>query len=292
MTVEREIRPAGRYEWEQIVRRARFAGVIGSSGRQGKDGKSTKGGMSGTTFTGIALGWASYANDRGQEIWPGDATVAVDLETSIVAVRKVRKTLLALGLLQFVRARTGQRGVEYRLTLPSDLLESLDVLTPGQHKLAANRLRDAARGKPPGGSGGLPSDCDSGIPVDHPDDSEEPTDGGSNGPPEIESGYPGGPALGSPPDPHTDHDRTTSTSTDQSEIELCTAVTVTREPGQDPNLFFDEKFEDPTRLASVRPIRRGLGFCIPCYADGKTVVADDPESGDACTFHLRRQEAS
>ena len=248
---EREVRPVGRYEWEQIVRRARLSAVITSSGRTGKDGRSTKGGVSGTTFTGIALGWATYANDRGQEIWPGDATVAVDLETSIAAVRKVRKALLELGLLQFVRNRTTTRGVEYRLTLPVDLLELLDVLTPAQHKLAASRLRDAARGKPAGLSAGVPSDGGSGGPAEYPDDSEEPADGGSNGPPEIESGYSAGTSLGGPPDTHTDHDRTTGTTTDHSEKHPSTAVTVSREPAADPNPFSDEGIQEPPALRLV-----------------------------------------
>ncbi len=145
-------RPAGRYEWEQVVRRARLGAVIPA--RKGKTGKTTKGGISGTLFTGIALGWSSYADPDGTRVRPGDATVAVDLETSIAAVRQVRQALLDLGLMEAVGSRRAGHGIEYRLTLPADLGDRVEVLTPDQHRAESNRLRDAARGKP---GSGLPS---------------------------------------------------------------------------------------------------------------------------------------
>jgi hypothetical protein len=244
MTDDREIRPAGRYEWEQIIRRARLGALVTGSGRIGRSGKVTRGGMTELTFTAIALCWASYADDKGRDIWAGDATVAVDLGTSIKNVVTVRKKLLELGLLEHVRGRRADRGEEYRLTLSSDLFDLVEVPSPAQHKLAARRLRDEARGKP-GGSGGPPEPEPLGNPVDHPGpvdnssvggpvDHPQPTDlvkaGGSGGPAEMASGGSGGPALGGPADPLTDHYRT-STTTDHPERDLRTAVTVPREPG-------------------------------------------------------------
>ncbi|MER7164513.1 hypothetical protein ABT336_00320 [Micromonospora sp. NPDC000207] len=275
-TDDRELRPAGRYEWEQIVRRARLDPVITGSGRTGKNGRATRGGMSGTTFTGIALAWASYGNDKGREIWPGDATVAIDMETTIAAVRQVRQALVRLGLMQMLRRRHGSRGDEYRLTIPTDLLDQVEVLTPAQHKLAANRLREAARGKPRGCSDGPPSDPDSGTPVDHPaDDAGTPPDhpetdtdpavgtppdhphdadtagpGYSGGPPGTASGYSGGTRLGTPVAPHTDHDRTT-TATGQSDRDLRTAVTHPRE-----GAAVDEPETDPA-IEETTPHRPG-----------------------------------
>lgn len=214
MTADRELRPVGRFDWEGVVRRARLGSVIPA--RKGKGGKVTKGGMSGTLFTGIALGWSSYANPDGSRVKPGDATVAIDLETSIAAVRAVRQALLALGLMQQVGSRQKGFGIEYRLTMPSDLLDRVDVLTPAQHKLAANRLRDSARGKPtPGWSSGLP---EVGVPVDypqseaplvlggpvgHPADPIKPTPGWSSGTTESEFGWSSGTSLGGPVDTHT-----------------------------------------------------------------------------------------
>lgn len=250
----RELRPVGRYEWEQIVRRARLGGVIQGSARVGKNGRPTKGGMSATLLKAIALGFATYANDKGREIWPGDATVAVDLETSVASVEAVRKLLLRLGLFERVRAPWGDHGTEYRLTLPVDLLDEVEVLTPAQHKLAANRLRDARRGKPSGGSDGSTVTSDSVDPseppeaVDEPVDNPEPVDppdtpeddwppvaGVSTGTTPAPNGVSGGPRMVYPPDAHTDHDRP-PTTTDHPVEDLRTAVTATREapPEQDP----------------------------------------------------------
>lgn len=302
----RELRPAGRYEWEQIIRRARLGTVIRGSGRIGSKGKATKGGMSGTTFTGIALGWASYGNDKGREIWPGDATVAIDLETSIAAVRQVRQALVRLGLMEMVRRRTGTRGDEYRLTLPTDLLDVVEVLTPAQHKMAANRLREAARGKPRGGSGGHPTDPDPGDPADHPEDEagspvdhpESDTDdslgdpadhpnvssgeepGWSSGYPESGSGWSGGPALGGPADTHTDHDRTRST-TDHAERDLRTAVTVSRASGaaEEPDPAIEE-----TTAPDARPVDEPRG----CPAHGPAMAAGlRPDGKPACPLCRR-----
>jgi hypothetical protein len=175
---DRELRPSGRYEWEQIVRRARMAGVIPASGKIGANGRRTKGAMSPTTFKAVALTWATYANDKGREVRPGDAAVAVAAETTLDNARKVRRALVKLGLLGKVREATPYHAAEYRLTLPSDLLDSLEVLTPAQATLAAQKLRDAARGCPRGESGGPSNDPQLGGPVDHPTtpDESEPED--------------------------------------------------------------------------------------------------------------------
>src|SRR4029453_16408802 len=136
------------------------------------------GGMSRTTCKASAFGWASYANDRGQEIWPGDATVAIALETTIDRVSTVRRKLIEFGLLQFVHPRTGRRGDEYRLTQPEDLSEILDVLNPAQLALAAGRLRDQARGKHRTGKHPHPHPPTSGGPADHPEADNDTTVGG------------------------------------------------------------------------------------------------------------------
>jgi len=280
---QRELRAAGRYEWEQIIRRARTGSLIAGSTRLGKDGRPTKGGMTELTFTAIALCWASYANDRGQEIWAGDATIAVDLGTTIKNVVTVRKKLLELGLLQHVRGRHGERGEEYRLTLPSDLLDVLNVPTPAQHKLAARRLRDAARGKPAGSAGppapepvGGPADHAQAVdnsavggPPDHPDEVCAPEAGGSAGPAENSSGWSGGPAPGGPADPLTDHDRT-RTTTDHPDTDLRTAVTASRaSPPPEDQISSDVDApgpcaEHPTQRAGPRP--DGRLACVFCRA--------------------------
>ena len=242
--MDRELRPMGRYEWEQVVRRARLGGIVRGSGRVGKDGRKTKGGMAAALVKAIALGFATYANDKGREIWPGDATLAVDLETSVASVETVRRLLLHLGLMVRVRAPWGDHGTEYRLTLPDDLLDVVEVLTPAQHKLAANRLREGRRGRANGVSAGTTSESRAVYPpvppaavddvVDNPVDEVVPVDppntparimpGVSAGTTDPTNGVSAGPRMVYPPDTHTDHDRPLST-TDHPDGDLRTAVT-------------------------------------------------------------------
>lgn len=311
---DREIRPSGRYEWEQIIRRARLGSIIAGSGRLGANGRPTRGGMTGLTFTAICLGWASYADDKGQKIYPGDATVAVDMETSLQNVAAVRKALLDLGLLQLVRGRRGRRGTEYRLTIPSDLQDRLEVPTPAQHTLAADRLREQSRGKRKATD--RPEPPNSGGPVDHPDDDNpgdvggpadtpEPVDnpnlggpvdtpeplsaeapGGSGGYAQNSSGGSGGSRLGGPVDRSTDHDRTTST-TDHSDTALRTAVTLVGHPqaAQDP-LFpvVDEEPEpkpEPSSRCARHPLPAGLRDdgqprCALCRVDARRTAQPPP----------------
>lgn len=264
---DREIRPAGQYEWQQIIRRARFGGIVKGSGRTGKDGRVTKGGVSGTLFTAVALTFATYADPDGTDVYPGDATIAVDLETTIKAVRTVRQTLVSLGLLQLVRRRTPGHGDEYRLTLSSDLLDAVEVLTPAQHKIIAQRLRDTARGKP-GGSGGPPETAAPGGPVDPPHEPQTDTPGWSGGPPENDSGWSGGPAPGGPPDPHTNHYRTTTTTNHPGD-NVRTAVTGprARETAQTPIPAADVAERLPGRCPHGLTSRRrpdGRPSCAIC----------------------------
>lgn len=242
--MDRELRPVGRYEWEQVVRRARLGGIVQGSSRVGKDGRRTKGGMAAALVKAIALGFATYANDKGREIWPGDATLAVDLETSVASVETVRRLLLHLGLMVRVRAPWGDHGTEYRLTLPDDLLDVVEVLTPAQHKLAANRLREGRRGKSSGVSAGTTGESTTVYPPVPPSVVDEPVDkavdnvpsvyppdtpdpimpGVSAGTTDPTNGVSGGPRMVYPPDTHTDHDRPLTT-TDHPDTDLRTAVT-------------------------------------------------------------------
>lgn len=274
---DRELRPVGYYEWVQIIRRARLGAVIASSGRIGANGRSTRGGMSGTTFTGIALCWASYGNDRGQQIRPGDATVAVDMETTIAAASAVRKALLDIGLLQLVRPRRGRLGAEYRLTMPEDLYDRLEVPSPAQHGLAAGRLRDGSRGrrKTAADADGptLLDDADDltddttdaddtptvGGPVEYPKPVEPPTvgtppdppkpgsdvaSGGSGGVPEKALGGSGGTSWGGPVARSTVHDRTTTT-TGQPQTDLRTAATLVGDPPPEQDQILESRGATP-----------------------------------------------
>lgn len=242
-----ELRPVPRLEWEQILRRARFAGLIGGTGRVGGKGLPTRGGTSPALFMAVALDLSSYGNFDGANIWPGDGTIAVDLECSVETVRTVRRKLLELGLLQRVGGRRGDRGgEEYRLTLPTDLLDRLEVLTPAAHKLAAKLEYEKARGKrkPAGGSSGppeiRPSDVDSpsvGDPVDPPRETGTEGSGGSSGPTPEELGGSSGPHWGDPVDPSTYPETTPGKAPTHSDQDLIADVTGPRAtaPSEDPN---------------------------------------------------------
>lgn len=283
-----DLRPAGRYEWEQIIRRARFKDVIGGSGKKGKDGRQTRGAIAPTTVKAVALAIASYGNDRGEEIWPGDATLAVDLECALLTVKTVKRALVRFGLLQQVAGRSAGRGQEYRLTIPVELLEALEVLTPAAHKLAAKKLNDGSRGKSavsggtretdsPEPSGTLPNspeDADSRYPEEPADDPIDESSAVSAGSGADESAVSAGSPLRYPPDSSTDQYRTSSTSTDHAEADVRTAdSTSTREPA-----------------AQDRISSKGNGFCLRCHVAGQIVLAADPQGGSACALHLREPD--
>lgn len=272
---ERELRPAGRYEWEQVIRRARLGGVI--TGRTGTAGKATKGGVSAALFKVVALTFASYADGSGRGVRPGDATVAVDAECALKTVKAVRVALLDLGLLEHVGGRRGGHGEEYRLALPSDLLDRVEVLTPAQHQLAARAMREAARG-PRGGSSGPPDppvdNPNVGGPVDHPNASPVEPCGGSSGPAYETCGGSSGPAVGGPVDPRSYPDRPEKI-TDQPVADVRTAVTQSRaspaaNKPQDP---IPEKCDHGLR-ARRRP--DGTSSCAFCRRDAASPPSERP----------------
>jgi len=179
----REVHAANRYEWEAIIRRVRFGGCVRGSGRRDTSGRQTRGGLAGSTVTAVALVMATYADPDGTRVYPGDAQVAVALESSLRTVEACRRLLVELGLL--TQTDTG-RTRTYRLTLPSDLLDRVEVLTPGQIDLAARRLRDTHRGR-----------------KSRPEDPPTDPDGASSGPPNETECASGGRTLGGPEDART-----------------------------------------------------------------------------------------
>jgi hypothetical protein len=204
----RDLRPSSRFEWEQILRRTRKTGLISGSGKLGEKGLPTKGGVSGAMFLAVALTLASYGNLDGGEIFPGDAAIATDLECSMAAVSKVRAKLAAIGFIQRVRGPKATRGEEWRLTIPVDLVEHVDVLSPTEHRAIAKQTAEARRGKNhtsgrrAGGPSGTPArtepNPDPGDPVVPPVDLEGVMSGGPTGSHQNESGGPTGSQPGDP----------------------------------------------------------------------------------------------
>ncbi|MDP9799368.1 hypothetical protein J2S43_007880 [Catenuloplanes nepalensis] len=178
---ERELHAATRWEWEAILMRARLRGLIPAKGKRG--------GVSPATLRAVAFVLASHSDaDTGTRIWPGDATVAVETEVGVQVVQAVRRALVEVGLLRKVRSRSRRerQGDEYQLTIPSDLMERLDVLSPAAVKVAAERVYAARRGKR-GGSDGTPTppqpDASEEVPSDPPQDEADDPRGESDGTP-------------------------------------------------------------------------------------------------------------
>lgn len=120
-------------QWTDIVRRARL----------------------GRTVKSVALLLATYADADGTRVFPGIARIAVDCELSYNVVKAALAELRTTGLIALVR-RAGRPGHadEYRLDLPADLLDRVEVWTPAQVQVATNQIRAK---KPWGGKKSGPS---------------------------------------------------------------------------------------------------------------------------------------
>ncbi|MCT9624260.1 hypothetical protein HWD94_03865 [Pseudarthrobacter equi] len=110
--------PVGRFEWERIIRRA----IITPP--------SVK-------FLGLMM--ATYASADGSRVRPGQARLAAVMGTSISTVERGQRTMEKEGFLEMVfkghsagRGRNAGYASEYRLTIPSDLLDRVPMLDPDE----------------------------------------------------------------------------------------------------------------------------------------------------------------
>jgi len=297
---DREIRPAGRFEWEQIILRSRLGGVIQGNGR------GTRGGVSATTLKAVALVWASHADIDGTQIWPGDATVAVEAEAGLQVVQACKRALVDLGLMEKVRsrARRRHRGDEYRLTLPSDLLDRLEVLNPAQLKVAAGAEYEKRRGKRGGSAGPLSPPVGSepvGGPADTPQADPDESRGGSSGTTNEPRGGSAGTSVGGPAERDTNQDPATYLRPTQTDDEIRTALTGPRATAAEEQISPDEVADRPTagprrcephRLAGGRR-NDGRPNCPLCrvaedQAAGRRRAIAEPERGGTVVAFPRR----
>lgn len=220
---DRELRPVGRFEWEQIIMRARLGDLIQGNGR------GTRGGVSGAAFMAVALVWAGHADPDGSNIYPGDATVAVEAEVGLKVAQAVKRKMVEVGLTEKVRARSRRqhRGDEYRLTLPTDLLDRVEVLTPAALKVLAVAEYEKRRGKRGGSTGPLMEPIGE-EPVGGPEDTPHGTPaeirGGSDGTTKTGCGGSDGTSVGGPLDRDTNQDQPGNRPTPPGE-EVRTALT-------------------------------------------------------------------
>lgn len=107
--------PIDPYSWTRLVRRARL-------------------GSSATKL--VALTLADYASPDGSNVRPGNDRLAAVTELGEKSVRRALEALRALGLIErvFEGSKAGRRGLAdvYRLTVPDDLAERVEMLAPDE----------------------------------------------------------------------------------------------------------------------------------------------------------------
>ncbi|MGH7877028.1 MAG: helix-turn-helix domain-containing protein [Candidatus Dormibacteraceae bacterium] len=111
-----ELKPAGKWEWERIIRRVRF-------------------GPDHCTRT-VVLTLAHYADPDGTRVRPGVERLARTTEYSQRAVKRSLSVLREMGLLELTESASakGLRGGadNYRLTYPADVLDAIPMLEAGR----------------------------------------------------------------------------------------------------------------------------------------------------------------
>lgn len=129
-------------DWTDILRRIRFGATVRVPG--------TTRGVRGATLRAVALMLATYADGDGSRVFPGTARIAVACEIDYRTAKRCLAALRWLGLIALTRAaRRRQLADEYRLTIPSNLLDRLEVLTPAAMDLEIERIREGNRRREP-----------------------------------------------------------------------------------------------------------------------------------------------
>lgn len=117
---------AGVRDWTLVVRRAQL-------------GRTTKA---------VAILLATYADSDGTRVRPGIARIAIELEIGYNTAKAAMAELRTAGLIECVHKAT-RRGEsdEYRLIMAADLLDRIEVWSPGQVSVAIERTKAQKRGK-------------------------------------------------------------------------------------------------------------------------------------------------
>jgi hypothetical protein len=290
-----EVHPEDRFTWERIVMRARLDGVITGRGKRNEEtGRLTRGGVSGALFKVVALVFAAHADEDGSNIRPGDMRVAILAEVHPQTVKAVRDKLIALGLL----TQTGRyrHTPMYRLTLPADLTELIEVLTPADvvdtAKAMRAKLRDAKATARNGYATGSPKQEATGTPPAYPNPPEDPPDA-----PKTEYGYAGGTDMGTPVDnryqPLTGQQQMTNHNT--AGVDLRTTVThpTTRAQPQTPNHASPPpRCEHGLTTATRADGRPACALCRITAARSLTVTEPEDPTPLATVTDIRTWEAS
>lgn len=154
--------PATVRDWTDVLRRVRFGATVRVPGASR--------GVRGATVRAVALMLATFADSDGSRAFPGTARLSVACELDYRTTKRCVAILRHFGLITAVRvARRARRADEYQLTLPVDLLERLEVMTPAAVEAAIAKIRRDNRSDRPDpdpyrGAGGTPVPDDSRVP--------------------------------------------------------------------------------------------------------------------------------
>lgn len=128
---EPDRRPCGRFEWERLVRRIRMPKPVKL----------------------LALVLSTYADADGSRVRPGQGVLAAVTDDTDRNVRRLLKTLRDDLRLIEQTSRGGGRGghgrtTEYRLTLPTDLLDRVELLSPVDEPAVSPDIQMSAQSSP------------------------------------------------------------------------------------------------------------------------------------------------
>lgn len=140
---ESDLPYVGAREWVDVVSRLRLDTV-----------QTPKTKVAARTIKAIAfrLAWWADGSD-GTRVFPGPARIAVVCQVDYKTVKRVYEVLRDLRLITLVSAARGPQGKrsrvgdEYRLTIPSDLLDRVQCWSPLEMDREIERVREVHRGK-------------------------------------------------------------------------------------------------------------------------------------------------
>ena len=235
------------------------------------------------------VGWrmALFGDPDGSRVMPGLAKLAVLCQADYKTVKTVVSKLESAGFLGRISRGSGPQGARahhancYQLTVPLDLLDRFEVLSPADLEVEAERVREANRrvtGKnSPRKDGGLRGNPD---PVTQEEDQQVTGKNSPRNPElrgkteqsygEIPSAIPTKnlpPTTTNPPQLNVCADLTVSPARGKANIENCSVGVIAE---QDP---------------PPRPCPTGIGICVTCSAMGQFVIAANSATGSHCATH-------
>jgi len=153
-----DLEPASRFEWERVICRCRLGHAVQH----------------------IALLLAAHADGDGGHVRPGTKRLAAFTGYDVKTIQRSIVKLRNLGLIErvFEASRSGRKGMadEYRLTIPADLAERVEMVDPDGNQ--ATWESSAYLGYPQPGDMGVPwTPCQPGDSKQGPGDMGVPNQG-------------------------------------------------------------------------------------------------------------------